>query len=173
MAATCYLCAIGHKTIPNTQAGDAVGACKICGVLACQGHGVRDASYPRWICVLCDLTLLAVAAVLQGGDENAQAALRDVSEEVVRAARSIRSARQYFEGRAKDSWWWIAAAAEEYRHLPPSALDAATSRMWRGLTDDGRELMGCALAIVDRLEVPDAELIAPLRGVRAGAAPHV
>jgi hypothetical protein len=174
MAATCYLCAIGHKTIPNTQAGEAVGVCKVCSVLACRGHGVRDANYPRWICVLCDLTVLTVAAVLQSGDEGAQqAALRDVSEEVIRTARSIRSARQYFEGRPMDSWSWIADAAGEYRQLPLSALDGATSRMWRGLTGDGQEMMRCALAIVDRLEVPDAELIEILRRVRAGVARRV
>ena len=124
MTASCYLCAIGNKTIPNTDGGDAVGVCKLCNVLACQGHAVRDANYPRWICVLCDLTLLTVAAVLQSGDESAQrAVLSDVSEEMIRAARSIRSARQYFRNRPRDSWGWIQDAAEGYRGLPASALD--------------------------------------------------
>jgi len=174
MTASCYLCAIGNKTIPNTDAGDALGVCQICNVLACQGHGGRDANYPRWICVLCDLTLLTVAGVLQSGDEGAQrAALSDVSEEVIRAARSIRSARQYFRNRPRDSWGWIQSAAEEYRGLPASALDSELSPMWRGMSDDGQEMIRCALAIVDKLDLRDSELIGILRGVRAAVVRRV
>jgi len=143
-------------------------------VLACQGHAVRDANYPRWICVLCDLTLLTVAGVLQSGDEGAQrAALSDVSEEVIRAARSIRSARQYFRNRPRDSWGWIQSAAEEYRGLPASALDGELSPMWRGMSDDGQEMIRCALAIVDKLDLRDSELIGILRGVRAAVVRRV
>src|SRR6185369_2552992 len=174
MTASCYLCAIGNKTIPNTDAGDALGVCQICNVLACQGHAVRDANYPRWICVLCDLTLLTVAGVLQSGDEGAQrAALSNVSEEVIRAARSIRSARQYFRNRPRDSWGWIQSAAEEYRGLPASALDSELSPMWRGMSDDGQEMIRCALAIVDKLDLRDSELIGILRGVRAAVVRRV
>ena len=163
MAASCYLCAIGNKTIPHTEAGDALGVCKLCGVLACQGHAVRDASYPRWICVLCDITLLATAAVLQSGDQDA---LRDISEELIELARPIRSARQYFEGRG-DSWWWVAEAAREYRDLPASALEGESARVWQRLSGDGQELMRCAMAIADRLEVRDSETLGILRGLRA------
>lgn len=174
MTASCYLCAIGNKTIPGTDAGDALGVCKLCNVLACQGHAIRDANYPRWICVLCDLTLLTVAAVLQSGDEDLQgAALIDVSEETIRAARSIRSARQYFRNRPRDSWGWIQDAAEEYRGLPASALDGELSRMWRDMSGDGQEMMRCALAIVDKLDVADPQLIGILRGVRAAVARRV
>ncbi|HEX4525002.1 MAG TPA: hypothetical protein VH704_15880 [Casimicrobiaceae bacterium] len=174
MTASCYLCAIGNKTIPGTDAGDALGVCKLCNVLACQGHAIRDANYPRWICVLCDLTLLTVAAVLQSGDEDLQgAALIDVSEETIRAARSIRSARQYFRNRPRDSWGWIQDAAEEYRALPASALDGELSRMWRDMSSDGQEMMRCALAIVDKLDVADPQLIGILRGVRAAVARRV
>ena len=174
MTASCYLCAIGNKTIPNTDGGDALGVCKLCNVLACQGHAVRDANYPRWICVLCDLTLLTVAAVLQSGDESAQrAVLGDVSEEMIRAARSIRSARQYFRNRPRDSWVWIQDAAEESGGLPASALDGELARTWRAMSDDGQEMIRCALAIVDKLDLPDPELIGILRGVRAGVARRV
>jgi hypothetical protein len=174
MTASCYLCAIGNKTIPNTDAGDALGVCQLCNVLACRGHAVRDANYPRWICVLCDLTLLTVAAVLQSGDEGAQrAALSDVSEEVIRTARSIRSARHYFRNRPRDSWGWIEQAAEEYRGLPASALDGELSPMWRDMSDDGQEMIRFALAIIDKLDVRDAELIGVLRGVRAGVVRRV
>lgn len=174
MTASCYLCAIGNKTIPDTEAGDAVGACKVCGVLACQGHAVRDATYPRWICVLCDLTLLTVAAILQSGDEDAQqAALRGVSEEVVRSARAIGSARQYFQRRAEGSWSWLPKAADDYRGLPASALEGVASRMWRRLPDDGQELMRCALAIVDKLKIADDEMPEMLRHVRAGVVRRV
>ncbi|HXU56184.1 MAG TPA: hypothetical protein VN744_12180 [Casimicrobiaceae bacterium] len=174
MTASCYLCAIGNKTIPDTDAGDAVGVCKLCHVLACQGHAIRDANYPRWICALCDLTLLTVAAVLQSGDEGAQPdALSEVSEEVIRAARSIRSARQYFRNRPRKSWDWLQRAADEFRGLPASALDGELSRLWRDMSDDGQEMIRCALAIADKLEVRDADLIGILRGVRAGTARRV
>jgi hypothetical protein len=124
--------------------------------------------------VLCDLTLLTVAGVLQSGDEGAQrAALSDVSEEVIRAARSIRSARQYFRNRPRDSWGWIQSAAEEYRGLPASALDGELSPMWRGMSDDGQEMIRCALAIVDKLDLRDSELIGILRGVRAAVVRRV
>jgi hypothetical protein len=99
--------------------------------------------------------------------------LSDVSEEVIRTARSIRSARQYFRNRPRDSWGWIEQAAEEYRGLPASALDGELSPMWRDMSDDGQEMIRFALAIIDKLDVRDAELIGVLRGVRAGVVRRV
>jgi hypothetical protein len=45
--------------------------------------------------------------------------------------------------------------------------------MWRDMSDDGQEMMRCALAIVDKLDLPDPQLIGLLRGVRAGVARRV
>ena len=63
MTASCYLCEKGgHETLPDTSVGDAVGACKLCGVLACLGHGQRDGGQPAYICGICLANLLAVAS---------------------------------------------------------------------------------------------------------------
>ena len=67
MGAVCYLCELNYGVIPGQTAGDAAGACKLCGVLACRGHGVRNASKPAYICGCCLPNLLASAALRQAG----------------------------------------------------------------------------------------------------------
>jgi hypothetical protein len=57
--------------------------------------------------------------------------------------------------------------------LPASALDGELSPMWRGMSDDGQEMIRCALAIVDKLDLRDSELIGILRGVRAAVVRRV
>lgn len=69
MGAACYLCALGYGTIPDAFPGDAVGACKLCGVLACLAHGMRDKSVPAYQCGCCVVGLLATAARRQTGDD--------------------------------------------------------------------------------------------------------
>jgi len=168
MSASCYLCATGHSaTIPNTAAGDAVGVCQVCGVLACQGHGIRDANYPRWICVICDPSLLAVAALLQSDSKSAQQALTGVPEALIPAARTIRSAREYFDARSNDSWWWVVDDARSIAEALPMD-DRTLGPLLSSLSPDGRLLLSCALAIADRLKLEDEELIPLLRQLRSG-----
>jgi hypothetical protein len=63
MSAGCYLCELKYGTIPEQHAGDAVGACKLCGILACRGHAYRNGGKPAYICGICIPNLLTVAAI--------------------------------------------------------------------------------------------------------------
>lgn len=65
MGAGCYLCELNMAVFPSTQAGDAVGACKLCGVLACSGHAQRNRNLPAYHCGICKPNVLAAAAVRQ------------------------------------------------------------------------------------------------------------
>ena len=48
MGASCYLCERRYDTINGQIGGDAVGACKLCGVFACLAHGMRNANDPAF-----------------------------------------------------------------------------------------------------------------------------
>ena len=169
MSSMCYLCASGHSTvIPGTHAGDAVGVCKTCHILACQGHGVRDVNFPRWICVLCDANLLAVAAIVQTSAAGAQSSLlSDVSDTLIAAAKLIRSVRRYFAGRPSDSWNWVEEQAGSYVERMSLAGDDELQRIWKSLRTENKLMLGSALAMVKKLELPDHGLINLLRRLRA------
>jgi hypothetical protein len=63
MGANCYLCERSYDTINGQSPGDAVGACKLCGVFACLAHGMRNANDPAYVCGCCLPNLLTVAAL--------------------------------------------------------------------------------------------------------------
>jgi hypothetical protein len=71
MGAACYLCELKYGSIPGQSPGDAVGACKLCGVLACLAHGMRDKSRPAYVCGCCVVGLLTVAAGKTSGGAGA------------------------------------------------------------------------------------------------------
>ena len=136
MGASCYLCETGiTERIPNTDAGDAVGVCKVCSVLACLGHGFRDENYPRWICVICDASLLTVAAVQQSRDSATRdGLLQGVSDELKEAAKSVRSSDGRPPQRNETSWWWLAESAREWMQSFDSLRDDRWQGVWRSLT---------------------------------------
>lgn len=171
MTASCYLCLKNHhKQIPNTQLGDAEGGCKICGVLACAGHGYRDNGVPAFYCILCKVGAIALAgASVSGGERVGDSPLLPPSDSALQiAARSIKSARDLFDGPgAEDNWGWVLSDAEKWTSIPLDTSGATgVAGWWMRLPPEGRLLVACALAIVDRLELPSEDLIPLLQELR-------
>jgi len=171
MGASCYFCSTGQGTpIPEKEPGDAIGVCRICHVLSCQAHGTRDKNVPRWVCVLCDATILTIAGVLQSDSEEIVAeAIEAVGAEFVAAARQVRSAQRYFAGRREDVWQRIVNTAQESSVAPlDRRIDRAFRTLWESLSDDGRLLIGSAVAMARVLNLPDEELVDVLQRARLG-----
>jgi len=88
------------------------------------------------------------------------------------AAAKIRSALAEFQSpQADEHWWWVIAEARSYAAMPASALSGSDiERWWAQLPEDGRLLIGCALAIVERLQLPSEDLIPLLQVLMTGVA---
>jgi hypothetical protein len=175
MTASCYLCLKGHtRPIPGSSLGDAEATCRTCGILACAGHGFRDRTVPAYYCVLCKVAALTVAGATTGGGGTPDIApLLPGEDSAVRvAASAIRSARAEFQSpQAEPNWPWVLAEAESFASMPASALAGSNiERWWARLPEEGRLLVGCALAIVDRLELPSEDVLPLLQLMMTGVA---
>jgi hypothetical protein len=168
MGADCYYCATGYAgRIPGMEAGPAVGTCQICNVLSCLAHGVRDHRHPRWICVACDVGLMAVAAVLKSENRDAQrAALEGISERLVLLAKAIGSVSEYL-GNREGEWEWVEREARDYVDMPFPPEAGPLPRLLESMPPDGRLLMASALAMVDRLQIEAGQLLPFLRTIHA------
>lgn len=170
MSADCYLCAMGYGVIPQTRAGDAVGACKLCGVLACLGHALRNSNGPAYECGVCVVNLLATAATRKGGPGGAAPRAPDDDDIApgggggyARAAR-IDDLDDILPGYPSGPWSALQDGIEYLTRAlartdgPADAVDLAR------LGDDrARTLMAAAIAIATELRLPPHELVAPLR----------
>ena len=156
--------------MPGIEPGDAIGVCRICHVLSCQAHGTRDKNVPRWVCVLCDASLLTVAGVLQSDSEEVVTeALEGVGPELTAAARQIRSAPGYFADRREDVWRRILTRAEEISAEPlDPRIDRAFRTLWESLSDVGRLLVGSAVAMAREVDLHDEALVEVLQKARLG-----
>ena len=160
MPTSCYCCHAGHKKIPNTILGDVLGSCENCSILACAAHAQRDASYPRWICVLCDTSLLA-AASLAHQSRPITLAHAFVSPWVFQQALHYHTLDDFLQRRPKHAWLknavleTVGAASERFR-------TPQTESLWFGLSEEGQRLMGAALTIILKLRIQRADIVLPL-----------
>jgi len=178
MSASCYLCAKGgHSTLPNTSVGDAVGACKLCGVLACLGHGQRDPGQPAYLCGICLANLLAAASARQipiaptkptptppppGGEEREPSTAAAYLE----WAMGINDPRDVIDDWGAQRWMEVRKDAD-YLERALSGPDLPRElRMFAGAEfGKARALMGAALAVATKLSLPMEEMIPQLRPV--------
>jgi hypothetical protein len=179
MTASCYLCQKGgYTTLPGTSVGDAVGACKLCGVLACLGHGQRDPGQPAYLCGICLANLLAAASARQvptapptpppppppgGGGEK-----RELAVGILYAqwAAGINDPRDIIDDYDAQRWESIRKDAD-YLARALSGPDLPRElRAYSGAElGPARVLMGAALAIATKLSLPMEEMIPQLRPV--------
>lgn len=170
MAASCYLCLRGlHATIPGRTTGDAEGACRNCGALACGGHGYRDPSIPIYSCMLCRIGSIALAAAGGSGGDLADLppSVRPPGDSpLTAAARRIRDVADFTGADDAEAWeGMLGAQAREWRDAlrDVPATDAVAA--WpRRLPAERRALLGWAYAMADHFGIPDHELL-PLVGV--------
>ena len=167
MGASCYLCERRYDTINGQSRGDAVGACKLCGVLACLAHGMRNANDPAFVCGCCVPTLLTVAALwhLRGGDtpprhspDDGQASPKSPSG-FTQLAPGISKLDDVITDIADDQWAWI---HNDIEYLLKLLADREAPAALRAFAEPdaivARTLMAAAIAIATKLNLPSNEM---------------
>jgi len=180
MSAGCYLCELNFGVIPDQSQGEAVGSCKLCGVLACLAHGYRNADRPAYICGVCLPNLLTVAAVrkLPKGDDPPTRASSDDAPEpeptgdsgFAAWAGEIDEVEDVIGDFAGDRWlsirndvsYLVGFLARSEATILPAFSEANAIQ--------SRTLMATAVAIATHERLPEHEMIPMLR--RATVAVH-
>jgi len=180
MSAACYLCELNYDTITGQSRGDAVGTCKLCGVLACLAHGMRNPNRPAYVCGCCVPNLLAAAAVriLGQGDSSVPRspispsapgdhdALPDPPSGFSEWALTIGAVDDVIGDLADDHWAWL---HEDIAYLSKflAAGDAPTALRAFAHPDaePARVLMAAAVAIATKLNLPAHEMSPALQPV--------
>lgn len=157
MAAGCYLCERRYAEIPGQAAGDAVGACKLCSVLACLAHGRRDPNRPAYICGCCIPNLLAAAAMCRFDADRSPPDMGQWARDV----DTIKDVVPDFDG---EHWSDVRSDITFLSNLfdngeAPEALQSAGGTM--NLRE--RQLMAGAIAIAVRFGLPADELAPTLQ----------
>jgi hypothetical protein len=163
MAGKCYFCETGHPTIAVVATGAALGTCGSCSVLACSAHAARDPNYPRWVCVICDTSLLAASAV--GISPKATTGLTIghlVSSAILRGRGLYRSVDDFLAARP-DMIWVRDQIRGVLGEAPRRFTTNATEPFWFGLTEEGRALLAAAIVIILKYEIREDELMELLR----------
>lgn len=163
MPGSCYLCDVGYQRIPGAATGDSLGTCKSCSVLACSAHAVRDANYPRWVCVICDANSLTASAIaVSGGPSLGNTLSVLVSSGMLTEDRTFDSLESFLIAQPQMAWVrnQLGIVLDE---APRRFTTNATEPFWFGLTDEGRRLIAAAIAIVERLRLPPTEMVEALR----------
>ncbi|WP_297649471.1 hypothetical protein [Hydrogenophaga sp.] len=178
MGAACYLCEHQYGLIPGQSAGDAVGACKLCGVLACLAHGMRDKSRPAYVCGCCVVGLLTVAAgKTSGGAGDSPAGPgpgagddRDPTEGTPSGfaiwAQGIEDVEDLIGDLAEERWTWLRHDATYLSELLAGPDTPASLKAYaRPGAARARALMGAAAALATQLNLPESELAPALQHV--------
>ena len=177
MSAGCYLCEMNYAALTGRNIGDAVGACNLCGVLACLAHGMRDANRPAYVCGCCVPNLLAAAAVrlLDPVEMDPQTSpgdlqqLPDTPSRFSQWALDIDKVDDVIGDLADDRWAWIQQDMEYLLKLLVSPEAPAALRAFaRPGADQARDLITAAAAIATKLNLPSHEMSPVLRQVAQG-----
>ena len=163
MPTECYACHSGTGIIPGTSATNVLGSCKICCILTCSRHAQRDPHYPRWICVLCDPTLLTGAAIATSenlANESILASL--ISSAIVQEGARYRSVEVFLEQRP--AYREVVTDVEGVVESAPRIFTTnETEPFWFGLSREGQRLVAAAIILVQNLKIPEHALVEALR----------
>ena len=171
MSASCYLCELNFGVLTKYSQGDAVGACKLCGVLACLAHGIRDKNRPAYVCGVCIPNLLAVAARNRLGTGEGPPEIAPIPDEpapeapsgFVQWASTIESVSDVISDFDDDHWASIRKDMTYLSRLLASREAPPALRAFaRPDADQARELMAAAAALATQLNLPPDEMIAAL-----------
>ena len=126
-------------------------------------HAQRDPHSPRWICVLCDPTLLTGAGIATSenlANESILASL--ISSAIVQEGARYRSVEVFLEQRP--------AYREVVRNVEGVVRSASrtfttneTEPFWFGLSREGKCLVATAIILVQNLRIPEHTLVETLR----------
>lgn len=160
MAAQCYHCQTGTQPIPGQKTGDPLGVCLKCHVTACRGHAARDPNYPRWVCVVCDTSLLAASAVGAGGSTSVLAQL--ISSALLRDEGLFPNLNAFLNARP-EMRWVLEDVERTVQEGDSHFRQGAIATMWQSLTPEARRMIAAAIVIVRRLRINTWELVEGLR----------
>jgi hypothetical protein len=183
VGASCYLCELNMAVFPSEQAGDAVGACKLCGVLACSGHAKRNRNGPLYECGICKPNVLAAAAANQLPPAAPRAAPVPPSPGgpsggvtpgggYAQRAATVEDVGDVIDDIDDDRWQ---ALRDDIAYLGRFMAGADMPKALRSyaLNERSRRLLAAAAALATRLEMPASEmtplLAAATEAVQIGA----
>lgn len=146
--------------IHGQPSGNPLGTCQKCHVLACAGHAARDPNYPRWICVVCDVSLLARSAVATAG---AASLLIQLFSSALLAEEAVYPTLEAFLEARPDFRWVLDYVGQIHIEADQRFQTGGTARLWTTLTPEGRRMIAAAIAIARRLEIDPRELAEGLR----------
>jgi len=180
MTSECYPCTRGVGIRPAGSAtGNPLGVCRICHVLACDGHCQRNASYPRVECVICIPSLVAASTAGSSTDIGrlvAEASTAGSSTDIGRLVADLMAllARLGGDGALIRSVEEFVARYPDLDPLVAEADDLFTrdvvpnrkmpgGRYYESLDREGRRLIVLAIVILRRLEINPNLLPGPVR----------
>lgn len=181
MGSGCYLCEQHYGTITGQVNGDAVGACKLCGVFSCLAHGIRNPNRPAYVCGCCVPNLLSVAAVSHLGHADTSPppspgdhdALPDTPSALSQWALSISAVDDVIGDFADDHWGWMHTdMAYLAKFLVGSEAPAELRTFARPDTSQARHLMAAAVAFATKLNLPLHEMNPVLQRVAQAVTRH-
>lgn len=165
MAAGCYLCQKQYSEIPGQAAGDAVGSCKLCGVLACLAHGRRDPNRPAYICGCCVPNLLAAAATRRVDPDR-------VPPDMDPWARDVDMVKDVVPDFDGEDWSAVRTDIEFLSNQLSRAAPKALRPLVGAMNLREQQLMAAAIAIAVRLRLHADELIPTLQLLTAEVLQH-
>jgi len=161
--ASCYPCTMNAKLLASGVglAGDSIGCCRVCHVLACGHHAHRDAKVPQFICVECDPKLLAASAGANLPPDNPLAGeLRFYNfQEDFRAFAAgylFRSLEEFIERRPRYGEDFVSRVRQVHFTSEPWVARDEVGRTVLGLPRESQDLLIAAMLLVElyNLELP-------------------
>lgn len=164
MTARCYPCYRNVVPMPGTSAtSNPHGVCKICQVLACQGHCQRNDNYPRVECVICIPALVAASTAPFSVDPGQLAQdLRALLERLGGEEAVIRSVEE-FVARYPDLAELVARIDELMRRGTTSQAQEGPVTYYSSLPDEQRRLLLLAIVIMLQLDINPGLLPPPVQ----------
>lgn len=158
MSAHCYACNHGTGRIPGEMpVRDPHGVCRICGVLACGGHGRRDANVRRFECVVCVPSLLVASALHQRALEQTPPPVRPAAEDVL-----FDSVGEFLARWPAFEESLLPRINDVKREAPHRFTTQLSEPLWFGLPEQAQDLLAAAVAIAIDLELAPQDVPAVL-----------
>ena len=162
MSVECYLCELGVDLVPDKSSGKIVGVCKKCHVMACDAHAVRDGNFPRWICGICDTSILAVSAVLsEDGIALKNPLIALVSSAAAQEGADYQTLEAFIGDR--NNLVWLKNRVNYVINVIENRFNPAAREAFHSLTSEGQRMMAAAIQLASDSSIPDGELMEVLR----------